>query len=204
MPMNLNAKTKIARKDTALSLRQRVHPRFKRAVRGAEVLVGWNGFGHLESRGLGGNLKSKAEGGIMAKRRRSSLALSGEHARQALAILVEEGKLKASEVKKALKRRERLVRALRASLAALEAGVVSTGKRLNGSSPMARLTRKAERKMARGKRRISAATRKMYQQQGRYMTAVRRLPKAARAKIKAIREKSGVRAAIAAAKKRAT
>jgi hypothetical protein len=33
------------------------------------------------------------------------------------------------------------------------------------------------------------------------MAAVRQLPKAARAKIKAIREKSGVRAAIAAAKR---
>ena len=33
----------------------------------------------------------------MAKRRRSSLALSGEHARQALAILVQEGMLRASE-----------------------------------------------------------------------------------------------------------
>jgi hypothetical protein len=41
----------------------------------------------------------------------------------------------------------------------------------------------------------------MYQQQGRYMAAVRQLPKAARAKIKAVREKSGVRAAIAAAKR---
>lgn len=137
----------------------------------------------------------------MARRRRSSLALSGEHARQALAILVQEGKLKASEVKKALQRRDRLVRALRASLAALESGAVSAGRRLNGSSPLARKARTAKRKVARRTRRISAATRKIYQQQGRYMAAVRQLPKAVRAKIKAIREKSGVRAAIAAAKK---
>jgi hypothetical protein len=137
----------------------------------------------------------------MTKRRRSSLALSAEHARQALAILVQEGKLRASEVKKALQRRDRLIRALRASLAALETGAVSVGKRIRGSLPMARKARTAKRKITRRKRRLSAATRKMYQQQGRYMAAVRQLPKAGRAKIKAIREKSGVRAAIAVAKK---
>jgi hypothetical protein len=139
----------------------------------------------------------------MAKRRRSSLALSGEHARQALAILVQEGKVRASEVKKALQRRDRLIRALRASLAALETGVSSVGKRLKGSLPTARKARTARRKVARMKPRISAATRKMYQQQGRYIAAVRQLTKQGRAKIKAIREKSGVRTAIAAAKRMA-
>lgn len=53
------------------------------------------------------------------------------------------------------------------------------------------------------KLRVSAATRAAWAAQGRYMAAVRRLPKAARARIKAIREKSGVRAAIAAAKRSA-
>jgi hypothetical protein len=43
----------------------------------------------------------------------------------------------------------------------------------------------------------------MYQAQGRYMAAVRPLTKEQRAKIKAIREKSGVQAAIAAAKRMA-
>jgi len=58
----------------------------------------------------------------MAKRRKSSLILSGEHARQALAILVQEGKLKAGQVQKPLQRRDRLIRTLRANLAALETG----------------------------------------------------------------------------------
>jgi len=138
----------------------------------------------------------------MAKRRRSSLALSGEHARQALAILIQEGKLRAGEVRKALQRRDRLIRALRSSLAALETGAVSVGKRLfKGSPAKARKARTARRKVARRKPRISAATRKIYQQQGRYMAALRPLTKEARAKIKAIREESGVRAAIAAAKR---
>jgi hypothetical protein len=138
----------------------------------------------------------------MARRRRSSLALSGDQARAALAVLIQEGKLAASEVRKVLQRRDRLIRDLRAKLVALEAGVVTAGRRVlkDGFFPMAR---KAETAKRRRKPRISAATRKMYRQQGRYMAAVRQLPKAARAKVKAIREKSGVQVAIAAAKKMA-
>jgi hypothetical protein len=90
------------------------------------------------------------------------------------------------------------------SLAALEAGAVKVGRQFK-NSPLAigRKTKAASRPTRRRKRRISAATRKLYQQQGRYMAAVRRLPKADRAKVRAIREKSGVRAAIAAAKRMA-
>ena len=137
----------------------------------------------------------------MTGRRRSALALSGEHARQAAAILIQEGKLKAADLTNALRRRDRLVRALRASLAALEAGVTRVGKQFMASPfPMAQKSR-IRKPRARRKPRISAGTRKMYQQQGRYMAAVRQLPRADRAKVKTIREKSGVRAAIAAAKR---
>ena len=139
----------------------------------------------------------------MARHRRSSLALSGDQARAALAILIQEGRLAAGEVRKALQRRDRLIRALRASLAALEAGAVTVGKRVTGTLSVARKARTARRNVARKKPRISAATRKIYQQQGRYMAALRNLSKEARAKIKVIREKSGVRAAIATAKKMA-
>ena len=139
----------------------------------------------------------------MARRLRSSLALSGQEAQAALALLVQEGKLRASEVRKTLQRRDRLIRDLRAKLAALEAGVVQAGRRVlkDGFFPTARKVRTAKRRAARRKPRISAATRKIYQQQGRYMAALRPLPKAARARIKAIREKSGVQAAISAAKR---
>src|SRR6266542_6630183 len=138
----------------------------------------------------------------MATRRKSGLALSAEHARQALAILVQEGKIRASEVRKALQRRDRLVKALKASLAALEQGVGRLGRQFKDSPfPMvSRRARPAKPKGARRKPRISAATRKMYQAQGRYMAALRPLSKAQRAKVKRIRRKSGVRAAIAAAK----
>ncbi len=142
----------------------------------------------------------------MATRRKSGLALSAEHARQALAILVQEGKIRASEVRKALQRRDRLIKALKASLAALEQGVGQLGRQFKGS-PFPMVSRRAgsvRRKAVRRKPTILAATRKIYQQQGRYMAALRPLSKASRAKIRAIRKKSGVQAAIAAAKAMAT
>jgi hypothetical protein len=134
----------------------------------------------------------------MAKRRGSSLALSGEHARQALAVLVQEGKLKASEVTKALQRRDRLIRALRARLSELEQGAGIVGKQLGDRA--SRQARTVTRKVERRKPRLSAPTRKLYQMQGRYMAALRPLSEDQRAKVKAIREKSGVKVAIAAAK----
>jgi hypothetical protein len=134
----------------------------------------------------------------MARGRRSTLSFSGNEARQALAVLIQEGKLAAGEVRNALLRRERLIRALRSSLAALEHGVGTLRRRISGPAKPT-----VARKAARRKPRISAATRKMYQAQGRYMAAVRQLPKEARAKVKAIREKSGVAAATKAAKKMA-
>jgi hypothetical protein len=138
----------------------------------------------------------------MARRRRSSLGLSAEQARQALAVLVHDGRLAAGEVQKALERHRHLVSDLRARLAALETGAVSVGKRLKESLLIARKARTVTRKVARKKPRISAATRKMYQAQGRYMAALRNLSKEQKAKVKAIREKSGVRKAIAAARSR--
>jgi hypothetical protein len=139
----------------------------------------------------------------MARRRRSSLALSGDQARAALAVLIQEGKLAAGEVRKVLQRRNRLIRNLRAKLAALEAGAVKAGRRVlkDGFFPMAGKRKTARRPAVRRKPRISAATRKLYQQQGRYMATVRSLSKNQKAKVRAIREKSGVQAAIAAAKR---
>jgi plasmid stabilization system protein ParE len=142
----------------------------------------------------------------MARRRRSTVALSAEQAQKALAVLVQEGKLTAREVLKALQRRDRLIRALRDSLAALGENAGRVGKRLFRAGALSIKARRggaAKPKMARRKPRISAATRKKFQTQGRYMAALRNLSKGSRAKIKAIRKKSGVEAAIAAAKEMA-
>jgi hypothetical protein len=138
----------------------------------------------------------------MAKRRRSTLALTAQQAQAALGVLIQEGKIKANEVRKALQRRDRLIKMLKASLAALEKGVGRVARQFKESPlPIGRKAKAAKRKAVRKKPRISAATRKLYQQQGRYMAALRPLSKQQRAKIKAIREKSGVQAAIAAARK---
>ena len=71
----------------------------------------------------------------------------------------------------------------------------------NVPSLLGRKASTPERKVGRRKPKISAATRKLYQQQGRYMAALRPFSKEQRAKVKAIREESGVRAAIAVARK---
>jgi hypothetical protein len=143
---------------------------------------------------------------LMARRRRSTLVLSGEQARQALAVLIHDGRVAASDAQKALERHRQLVTDLRSRLAELELDAGENTKRLfkDGPLPMARKAKMSKRpvvlKASRKKPRISQATRKKYQLQGRYIASLRNLPKESRAKVKAIREKSGVRAAIAAAK----
>lgn len=121
--------------------------------------------------------------------------LSPDRAAQALSILLNEGKLKVQDVKRALDRREKMIRELRERLTSLE----------QGASGMVRKTRRLRRKGTATPRkvakRISAAQRAARQAQGRYLGAIRRLSVEARAKVKEIRAKSGVRAAIAAAKR---
>ena len=147
--------------------------------------------------------KPKRKEGLMPRRHRSSLVWSGEQAHQAFALLVDEGKLAVGEISKAFHRCDRLIRTLKAKLAALETGVGSLGKRLRGdrASRKARKARTSSRKVARKKRKISAATRAMFRLQGKYLSVLRPLSKKQRTKIKTIREKAGVRKAIAAAKR---
>jgi hypothetical protein len=138
----------------------------------------------------------------MPRYRKASLGLSAEQARQALTVLVQEGRLAASEVRRALDRRDRLVRALKASLAALESGAVSARKRLNGSRPAVRRGGTTKRKLARWKaKRVSPKRRRAMQQQGRYIGAVRQLSPADRATVKGVRAEKGFAAAIAEARR---
>lgn len=132
----------------------------------------------------------------MPKGRRPSL-LSPDRAAQALSILIHDGKLKLQDVTRALRRRERLIRELTGKLSSL-------GHEASGA--VASLVRRRGPRAARRKKpaRISKAQRAARQAQGRYLGAIRRISAVNRAKVKAIREKSGVRAAIAAAKKMAS
>ena len=114
----------------------------------------------------------------MRRKTKKALKLSANHAAVALHLLIEDGRIAAADVTKALKNREKMIRDLRARLEALE----------RAAAPVARRIVKAGRKAAR-------------RAQGHYMSAVRSLSKQARLRIKAIREQSGVAAAIKAAKK---
>jgi hypothetical protein len=119
-----------------------------------------------------------------------AVRLTGQHAAQALQMLIEDGKIASRDVVQALKRREKTVRELRARLVALGEDVSKAVQAAN-DSPQVRQARK----------QITRAQRTARQAQGRYMAAVRRLSKDARKRVKEIRVKSGVDAAIREARK---
>jgi hypothetical protein len=138
----------------------------------------------------------------MAKRRKSLASLSQEQAHQALTFLVQEGKLAAGAVQKALDNRERLIREIRERLVKL--GVESVRMAERAGKTAGKELRKAEKRSRPARKRaVYAATRDALKDQGQYLVAIRQLSKAARKEIKAIRAKSGVGAAIAAAKRMA-
>jgi hypothetical protein len=98
----------------------------------------------------------------------------------------------ANQIVNALRRRDRLVAEIKARLEELG------GEGLRFMRGPESLRKRPRRK------RVSAKARAAWKAQGRYLGAVRRLSKADRAKVKAIREKNGVKAAIAAARRLAT
>ena len=122
-----------------------------------------------------------------------TLNITADRAAHVLHILIADGKLTAKHVSDALKRREQLIHELRQRLEALERGAVSAVERVG-----MRITRKAGGKP---KRRMTATRRAALKLHGRYLGHVRMLPKAAKARIKKVRETKGVHAAINAARK---
>ncbi len=134
----------------------------------------------------------------MRRKTKKALKISAEHAAVALRLLIEDGKVAAADVTRALKNREKLIRDLRARLTVLEEAAAPVARRL------ARAGRRAARRAApKARKAISQAQRTARQAQGRYLAAIRSLSKEARSKIKAIRKSSGVAAAIKAARKMA-
>jgi hypothetical protein len=119
-----------------------------------------------------------------------ALRLTGEHAAYALQMLIEDGKIASKDVIQALRRREKTVRELRARLLALGDDV---------SKAVVRAAK--DPRVQRARREITKAQRTARQAQGRYMAAVRQLSREARKKVKAIRIKSGVDAAIREARR---
>ena len=132
----------------------------------------------------------------MRRKTKKALKLSAEHAAVALQLLIEEGKIAATDVTRALRKREKLIRDLRTRLAALE----------KAARPAARRIAKAGRKAVRrarpqARRALSRAQQVARRAQGQYLAAIRRLSKDARVRIKAVRKQAGVAAAIKAARK---
>jgi hypothetical protein len=126
-------------------------------------------------------------------RRKRFPTLTGDQAIAVLKWLVVRGELRVGQITDALARRERLVREIRQRLQVLDSeprGLVQSPEGVRRSGPRRRAGRK-----------VSPAQQAAWRAQGRYLAAVRRLPKGARARIRALRKKSGVRAAIAAAKR---
>jgi hypothetical protein len=122
---------------------------------------------------------------------KKALKLSAHQASLALQMLVEDGKIAAKDVTAALKRREKTIRELRARLSALGEDVAAT------------VGKTAAREAPRARRAITQAQRRARQAQGRYLAAIRKLSRQARAQVREIRAKSGVDAAIRAAAKMA-
>jgi len=131
----------------------------------------------------------------MRRKTKKALRLSAEHAAAALHLLIEDGKVAMGDVTRALRRREQLIRDLRARLLALEEAARPAARRLANASRKA-----ARRARPQARRALTQAQKAARQAQGRYLAAIRRLSKEARAKVRAIRKSSGVAAAIKAAR----
>ena len=104
-----------------------------------------------------------------------------------LHTLIARRKVAARHVHEILRDREREVTALRRRLAELED---------LGSRAVAKATKGASRTIARIRRRLSPKVRALRRQQGQYMGLVRRLTLAQKARVRAVREKKGLPAAI--------
>lgn len=128
----------------------------------------------------------------MKRKTTKTLSITADRAAHVLHILISEGRLTAKHVSGALKRREAMIHELRQRLEALERGAASAVERVGR-----RVARKVSRKP---KRKMSAARRAALKAHGRYLGHIRTLSKANRAKVKAVREKLGVHAAIKAAR----
>jgi hypothetical protein len=126
------------------------------------------------------------------------MKLSDSQAHYVLNTLVSEGKVRAAQVRDVLRNREREIRKLRERLAALEklsaAGAASAPRRARAAS------RSAARAVRARRVRMSPRVRALRKLQGQYMGYVRRLKPAEKGRVRGVREKQGMDAAIRLAK----
>ena len=122
------------------------------------------------------------------------LKLTPNQAHYVLNSLVSQGRVRDSQVRKTLNSREEEIRSLRERLASLEA--LSTGRAAGAKrGRRARGGRRVARKVRR-RSKMSPRVLALRRQQGRYMGYVRRLKVADKARVRAVREKQGIEAAI--------
>jgi len=109
------------------------------------------------------------------------MKVSAKQAKDILETLVAQGRLRWAQIEKVLKGQKEIAK-LRAKLASLE-------KAVSGAMP----GRGSERK---ARRHLSPETRALRRLQGKYMGHMRKLTAAEKARVKSVREKQGMQAAI--------
>lgn len=113
------------------------------------------------------------------------MKLSAEQAQYVLDALVAQGRVRWTQIQKVLKGRLQEIQQLRERLASLETLI---------RRPRPGKARRPARKVAR--RVLSAKTRALRRLQGKYMGYMRNLKASEKARVKAVREKRGIEAAI--------
>ena len=121
----------------------------------------------------------------MRKKGTITMKLSAEQAHYVLDTLMAQGRVRWSHIQKVLKGRLEEIQKLRERLVSLE--------KLVGRAAPAK-PRRPTRKRAR--RALSPKTRALRRLQGKYMGYVRNLKAAKKARVRAVREKQGIKAAI--------
>ena len=111
-----------------------------------------------------------------------------------LGVLLSSGRLREGHVRTALKNREEEIRALRERLASLEQLSAAAGGAPRGRRRRAARAARVARRVRRAP--LSARVRALRRLQGKYMGYVRRLKAGEKAKVRAVREKQGMGAAI--------
>ena len=116
------------------------------------------------------------------------MKLNPSQSHYVLQVLISQGRIRAGQVRKALKNREREIRSLREKLAALEklSPPASGGSRRRRGAASRRVRRA----------RLSPKVRALRRLQGKYMGYVRRLKAGEKARVRSVREKQGMLAAI--------
>ena len=122
------------------------------------------------------------------------IKLTPNQAHYVLSSLMAQGTVRDSQVRKTLGSREEEIRSLRERLASLEALSAERATSAKRGRP-ARGGRPAARK-ARRRSKMSPRVLALRRQQGRYMGYVRRLKATDKARVRSVREKQGIGAAI--------